>query len=80
MNERIEKFIDDAKLTAVSEMFESELEKFAELIISECIETITTYDLVPGHSAKWEDIYEIHARLLQDLGEELKEHFGVDNE
>ena len=52
-------------------------EKFAELIIRECIDKITTYDLVPGHSAKWEDIYDIHARLLQDLGEELKEHFGV---
>ena len=51
--------------------------KFAELIVRECIDKITTYDLVPGHSAKWEDIYEIHARLLQDLGEELKEHFGV---
>jgi hypothetical protein len=53
-------------------------EKFAELIVRECIEKITTYDLVPGHSAKWEDIYDIHARLLQDLGEELKEHFGVE--
>ena len=52
-------------------------EKFAELIIRECIDKITTYDLVPGHSAKWEDIYDIHTRLLQDLGEELKEHFGV---
>ena len=54
-----------------------ELEQFAELIIKECIEKITTYDLIPGHSAKWEDIYDIHTRLLQDLGEELKEHFGV---
>jgi len=53
-------------------------QKFAELIVRECIEKITTYDLVPGHSAKWEDIYDIHARLLQDLGEELKEHFGVE--
>ena len=52
-------------------------EKFAELIVRECIDKITTYDLVPGHSAKWEDIYDIHTRLLQDLGEELKEHFGV---
>lgn len=52
-------------------------EKFAESIVKECIERITTYDLVPGHSAKWEDIYEIHARLLQDLGKDLKEHFGV---
>lgn len=55
-----------------------QIEKFAELIVRECIDKITTYDLVPGHSAKWEDIYDIHARLLQDLGEELKEHFGVE--
>ena len=54
------------------------IEKFAELIVRECIEKITTYDLVPGHSAKWEDIYDIHTRLLQDLGEELKQHFGVE--
>ena len=54
------------------------MEKFAQLIVRECIDKITTYDLVPGHSAKWEDIYDIHARLLQDLGEELKEHFGVE--
>jgi hypothetical protein len=47
------------------------------LIVGECIERITNYDLVPGHSAKWEDIYDIHSRLLQDLGEDLKEHFGV---
>ena len=53
-------------------------EKFAELIVQQCIDKITTYDLVPGHSAKWEDIYDIHARLLQDLGEELKEHFGIE--
>jgi len=52
-------------------------EKFAELIVEECIEKITNYNLIPGHSAKWEDIYDIHARLLQDLGKELKEHFGV---
>ena len=52
-------------------------ERFAELIVRECIEKITNYNLIPGHSAKWEDIYDIHARLLQDLGEELKEHFGV---
>ena len=91
MNERIEKLKESAcpkidwagryhvelnngeKEKWMNEWFE----KFAELIIQECIDKITTYDLVPGHSAKWEDIYDIHARLLQDLGEELKEHFGV---
>ena len=62
--------------TSTTESFNRK--KFAELIVRECIDKITTYDLVPGHSAKWEDIYYTHARLLQDLGEELKEHFGID--
>jgi hypothetical protein len=84
MNERFEHCLYQAGLTAQGcwdqlGAYEQEaIEKFAELIVRECIDTITSYDLVPGHSAKWEDIYEIHARLLQDLGEELKEHFGVE--
>ena len=82
MNERIRQFereshIDVYGLGLDRVKWEASLEKFAELIVKECIDKITTYDLVPGHSAKWEDIYDIHTRLLQDLGEELKEHFGV---
>ena len=81
MNERIKKLKEQATSYTwngndVTE--ELDEQKFAELIVKECIDKITTYDLVPGHSAKWEDIYDIHARLLQDLGEELKEHFGVE--
>ena len=88
MNERIKLLAEQAGLRFTQLMSnpmvpvvdgkETDLEKFAELIVRECIEKITTYDLVPGHSAKWEDIYDIHTRLLQDLGEELKEHFGVE--
>jgi hypothetical protein len=37
MNERIEQLIDEAKLTAVYEMFDTELGKFAELIVRECM-------------------------------------------
>ena len=82
MNERIKQLGMQSKiLQRINGMKrynnQDKIEKFAELIVEECIEKITTYDLVPGHSAKWEDIYDIHARLLQDLGEELKEHFGV---
>ena len=73
----LEKFAAQSLVEYDGELIFSK-EKFAELIVRECIEKITTYDLVPGHSAKWEDIYDIHARLLQDLGEELKEHFGVE--
>jgi hypothetical protein len=82
MNERIDELMIQAG--ARFEMMnwvhydDFEYKKFAELIVRECVDKITTYDLVPGHSAKWEDIYDIHTRLLQDLGEELKEHFGVE--
>jgi hypothetical protein len=37
MNKQIEKLIDDAKLTAVCEMFENELVEFARLIVDECL-------------------------------------------
>lgn len=88
MNERIKELAEQSGLlpreigpvveTRHMKKKQQDLEKFAELIVRECVDKITTYDLVPGHSAKWEDIYDIHARLLQDLGKELKEHFGVE--
>ena len=82
MNEQIKELAEQAgaeptPFSNVLALVGNDIEMFAELIVKECIDKITTYDLVPGHSAKWEDIYDIHARLLQDLGEELKEHFGV---
>ena len=78
MNERIKELAEQAEFSEKDLHIQGDnFQKFAELIVKECIDKITTYDLVPGHSAKWEDIYDIHTRLLQDLGEELKEHFGV---
>ena len=81
MNQRIQELAEQAGFRSNPDIYDRnqsfDIEKFAELIVAECVDKITTYDLVPGHSAKWEDIYDIHARLLQDLGEELKEHFGV---
>ena len=85
MNKQIEQFalkcgawnqVYGNRMFMIDEHFD--IAKFTELIVKECIDKITTYDLVPGHSAKWEDIYDIHTRLLQDLGDELKEHFGVE--
>ena len=51
MNEQIEKFIDDAGLVAVSEMFESELEKFAQLIVRECIKQARKDENSPAYEA-----------------------------
>jgi hypothetical protein len=79
MNERIKELAMQAGAQGIVNRDFIDVEKFAELIIRECISKIETYDLTPGHSAKWKDIYDIHARLLQNLGEELKEHFGIES-
>jgi hypothetical protein len=63
MNERIEKLIDDAKLTAVSEMFEDDLARFAELIVRECIEL-----------NRQELSFSAFARML----DKYNDHFGIE--
>jgi hypothetical protein len=77
MNERIEKLIDDAKLTAVSEMFGDDLAKFAELIVRECVESmqvnlITETQPVPGTM----DYIQNHTINL--CANTVKKHFGVE--
>ena len=69
MNKQIEKFIDDAKLTAVAEMFEGELVEFAELIVRECVaicQDVDGEDNIDARSSR------------QDCAVEIKEHFGVE--
>ena len=68
MNERIEKCIDDAKLTAVSEMFESELEKFAELIVRECVDIAHTNA----------DVDETYDYACHTIARKIQEHFGIE--
>jgi hypothetical protein len=69
MNKRIDKLIDDARLTAVAEMFEVELTKFAELIVKECANHC---DLLLDHkiSSEW-------SRGTHDCSRAIKKHFGV---
>jgi acyl carrier protein phosphodiesterase len=70
MNKRIDKLIDDARLTAVAEMFEVELTKFAELIVKECANHC---DLLLDHkiSSEW-------SRGTHDCSRAIKQHFGVE--
>ena len=70
MNKRIDKLIDDARLTAVAEMFEVELTKFAELIVQECANHC---DLLLDHkiSSEW-------SRGTHDCSRAIKQHFGVE--
>ncbi len=70
MNKRIDKLIDDARLTAVAEMFEVELTKFGELIVQEC-GTVINSENYRQHSKGWNDAIEWADGMI-------KEHFGVE--
>ena len=84
MNERIkelskqaEKYTDDnfRGETTWSEAFES---KFAELIVQECIDKIETHRIPVGNSAAGEMACEWTYSALNEIRDEIKEHFGVE--
>jgi len=74
MNERLRQFEKESKLEifglgARREIWEKALEKYAELIIKECIRQV---DLDNGHgNNEWD-------RALTFVSKHLKEHFGVE--
>ena len=70
MNERIEKLIDDAKLTAVSEMFGDDLAKFAELIVRECMGIVEKNESDMHYD---NGMYPVYPTVC-----EIREHFGVE--
>ena len=53
------------------------LEKFAELIVAECINKIETYQIPVGNSAAGEMACEWTYDALKEIRNEIKEHFGV---
>jgi hypothetical protein len=93
MNERIEKLAVEARQYAFgevensqdptewstkyyNEMFE---QKFAELIVRECIDKIETYRIPVGNSAAGEMACEWTYDALKEIRDEIKEHFGVES-
>ena len=52
-------------------------EKFAELIVKECIDKIETHRIPVGNSAAGEMACEWTYAALKDIRDEIKEHFGV---
>ena len=52
-------------------------EKFAELIIKECINKIETHQIPVGNSAAGEMACEWTYAALKEIRDEIKEHFGV---
>ena len=86
MNERIKELAEQAMETVdVSEklgMPGTDLvfnpEKFAELIIRECIDKIETYRIPVGNSAAGELACEWTYDALESIRDDIKEHFGVE--
>ena len=55
-------------------------EKFAQLIIKECIEEIETYRIPVGNSAAGEIACEWTYDALKDIRQNIKDRFGISSE
>ena len=53
-------------------------QKFAELIVKECIDKIETHRIPVGNSAAGEMACEMTYSALKEIRDEIKEHFGVE--
>ena len=81
MNKRIEQLAEQAgvyKLDIGDETAYWVLEKFAQLIVKECIDKIETYHIPVGNSAAGEMACEMTYDALKEIRDEIKQHFGVE--
>ena len=65
-------------LSATRVFFNGGLEKFAELIVEECVDKIETYRIPVGNSAAGELACEWTYDALKEIRDDIKEHFGVE--
>jgi hypothetical protein len=59
-------------------MLDAFANKFAELIVLECIDKIETHCIPVGNSAAGEMACEWTYAALKEIRDEIKEHFGVE--
>ena len=83
MNDVIKKLAEQSGSThkqnlGVYQFYTDELEKFAELIVRECINKIETHRIPVGNSAAGEMACEMTYSALMEIRDEIKEHFGVE--
>ena len=55
-----------------------DMERFAKLIISQCIDEIETYRIPAGNSAAGELACEWTYDALETIRDNIKEHFGIE--
>ena len=84
MNERIKELKEQA-MEWVPNMADPDtkirllnVEKFAELIVRECIDKIETHRIPVGNSAAGEMACEWTYAALKEIRDEILEHFGVE--
>ena len=83
MNKRIRELAEQTGSThkqnlGVYQFYTDELEKFAELIVKECIHKIEKYRIPVGNSAAGEMACEWTYDALKEIRDEIKQHFGVE--
>jgi hypothetical protein len=84
MNQRIDHCLYQAGLTAqgcwedLDTYTQEGIEKFAELIVRECIDKIETHQIPVGNSAAGEMACEWTYDALKEISDEIREHFGVE--
>ena len=81
MNERIKELADKAieDMPGAWNIPDEFCEKFAELIVKECIDKIETYRIPVGNSAAGEKACEWTYDALKEIRDEIKQHFGVES-
>jgi hypothetical protein len=81
MNERIEELAEQCGFRSNPNVYDRnqsfDIEKFADLIVRECIDKIETYRIPVGNSASGELACEWTYNALKEIRDDIKEHFGV---
>jgi hypothetical protein len=78
MNEKIKQFALQAGIIASSENdIAPPMEKFALLIVAECVDKIETYRIPVGNSSAGEMACEWTYDALKEIRDDIKETFGL---
>ena len=86
MNERIQELWDKAATASAAypsgqnNSWETQvdfMDKFAELIVRECIDKIETHRIPVGNSVAGEMACEWTYSALHEIRDDIKEHFGI---